>query len=310
MFVRSCPVCGHQHEQVIFRPRASPGLVSKCLDCGMVYIAKIEDDHALIINGPVIPQQANPRLLTSSDLIDVKDFWEYQYITDKEAEWPALRQNAIHVLEWIESNVDKPLAERKILDFGSGWGYFLSIAKERGWIPYGLEPLPACSIYARAKFGLNITTDTLHIDTFPPNFFDVITSFQVFEHLPNPDGDLHILYNSLRLGGKILIEVPNFDTWTMQILKSQHRHFVQDHLNFFSSKSLRTLLVNNGFSVIKQYHPIRRMSFFHLTKHWFSLFLPASVVAILQNAVQKSFLSKQTVSLSIGDILTIIAQKQ
>jgi len=182
--VRSCPICGQQHTRVLFWPRASPGPVSQCLSCGMVYIANIEDSHALIFDGPVTYGQTDPKILTSSNLDDVRDSWEFKLLPDKEVEWPAMRQNAIDALQRIERHVNSSFNERKILDFGSGWGFFLAVAKERGWIPYGLEPLPASAVYARATFGLNITTDTLREDTFPPDFFDAITSFQVFEHLP------------------------------------------------------------------------------------------------------------------------------
>lgn len=182
--IRSCPVCGQQHTRVLYRPKASPGPVSKCLNCGMVYIAIIEDHHALIFDGPVIYGQTDPRILTSSNLDDVRDSWEFKLLPDKEVEWPALRQNAIDTLRRIKPHINRSFNERSILDFGSGWGFFLAVAKEHGWTTYGLEPLPASAVYARATFGLNITTDTLRENTFPPDFFDVITSFQVFEHLP------------------------------------------------------------------------------------------------------------------------------
>jgi SAM-dependent methyltransferase len=123
--------------------------------------------------------------------------------------------------------------------------FFLAVAKDRGWFAYGLEPLPVCSVYARSKFKLNIVTDTLHEDTFPLEYFDAIASFQVFEHLPYPNRDIQILHKILRRDGLILIEVPNFDTWTMHLMKSRHRHFVPDHINFFSRKTLVQFLTNN-----------------------------------------------------------------
>jgi 2-polyprenyl-3-methyl-5-hydroxy-6-metoxy-1,4-benzoquinol methylase len=144
-----------------------------------------------------------------------------------------LRRNASDVLGIIEKYVDNTSKDRNILDFGSGWGFFLAVAKEKGWNAFGLEPLPAASVYARARFGLNVVTDTLRENSFSPEFFDVVTSFQVFEHLPNPGQDIRNIHEILRKNGIVLIEVPNFETWTMQIMKSKHRHFVQDHLNFF-----------------------------------------------------------------------------
>jgi 2-polyprenyl-3-methyl-5-hydroxy-6-metoxy-1,4-benzoquinol methylase len=275
----------------------------------MVYIAIIEDNHALIFDGPVTHGQTGPKILTSSNLDDVRESWEFKLLPDKEVEWPALQQNAIDAIRRIELHHNKPRTERRILDFGSGWGFFLAVAKERGWTTYGLEPLPASAVYARSTFGLNITTDTLHENTFPPNFFDVITSFQVFEHLPYPKEDVQHLYKTLRQDGMVLIEVPNFETWTMRIMKSQHRHFVQDHLNFFSIETLGQLLANTGFRVIDHYHPTRRMSVRHLIKHWFRRYLPTSMADALQNSLQKTSLWGRTIGLNIGDIITVIAHK-
>jgi 2-polyprenyl-3-methyl-5-hydroxy-6-metoxy-1,4-benzoquinol methylase len=199
---------------------------------------------------------------------------------------------------------------RRILDFGSGWGFFLAVAKEQAWAGYGLEPLPASAVYARAKFGLNITTDTLREDSFQNDFFDVITSFQVFEHLPYPKKDVSTLCSMLKKGGVILIEVPNFETWTVRIMGSRHRHFVQDHLNFFSVATLSRLLSDNGFDVIEHYFPARRMSVRHLVDRWFQQYLPTRVFRAVQNFLRSTRAWEQTISVNLGDILAVIARKR
>jgi 2-polyprenyl-3-methyl-5-hydroxy-6-metoxy-1,4-benzoquinol methylase len=242
-------------------------------------------------------------------LDDVSDSWEFEILPDKEIERPALRENAINALRRIELHINKPIAERRILDYGSGWGFFLAVAKECGWTTYGLEPLPASAVYARATFGLNIVTDTLRANTYPINFFDVITSFQVFEHLPYPKMDIRNLHKMLRQDGIILIELPNIETWTLPIMKSRHRHFVQDHLNFFSINTLSQLLVSNGFSVIDFYHPTRYMSVRHLTRRWFRQYMPASLANFLQSSLQKTNLWEKTIGMNIGDIITVIGRK-
>jgi 2-polyprenyl-3-methyl-5-hydroxy-6-metoxy-1,4-benzoquinol methylase len=275
----------------------------------MVYIATIEDPHALIFDGPVTFDQIDPKILTSSNLEDVRDSWEFKFLPDKEVEWPALRQNAIGTLQRMEPHVKSPFNQRSILDFGSGWGFFLAVAKEHGWTPYGLEPLPASSVYARATFSLNITTDTLREHTFPADFFDAITSFQVFEHLPYPKENILHLYKMLRPNGIVLIEVPNIETWTLRVMKSRHRHFVQDHLNFFSIDTLSQLLLDSGFRVIDTYHPTRRMSVCHLTRHWFQRYLPASIAGALQKSLQKTPLWEKTIGINIGDIITVVGRK-
>ncbi len=275
----------------------------------MTYVERLEDEHALIFNGPVTFGNMNERILTSSDLDDVKDSWEFALLPAKEAELHILQKNARDALKRIEQHLQNG-SERKILDFGSGWGFFLAVAKEHGWTTYGLEPLPASAVYARATFGLDTITDTLRENTFPNDFFDVITSFQVFEHLPYPKADIRNLCNMLRNGGIILIEVPNFETWTMRMMKSRHRHFVQDHLNFFSIATLGQLLTENGFDVVDHYYPTRRMSIRHLVDQWFQRYLPIRVHTALRNALQKTRLWNRAIGVNVRDIITIIARKR
>ena len=308
--IRTCPVCGQQRTRVLFRPKASPGPVAKCHQCGMVYVESIADDRALIFDGPVNYGQPDPKILTSSDLADVRDSWELKLLPDKEVEWPALRENAIAALQRIDLHMSGARSERRILDFGSGWGFFLAVAKERGWATFGLEPLPASAVYARATFGLNIVTDTLRENTFPPDSFDVITSFQVFEHVPSPQKDIAHLSRMLRTDGLLLIEVPNVDTWTMRIMQSKHRHFVQDHLNFFSVDTLGRLLVDHGFEVVASYCPKRRMSIRHLVRHWAHRYLPAPVSETLQRSLQRTRLWQQTIGINIGDIIAVVGRKR
>jgi 2-polyprenyl-3-methyl-5-hydroxy-6-metoxy-1,4-benzoquinol methylase len=307
--LRTCPVCGQQQTKPLFHPKASPGPVVECIQCGMAYVAAIADDRALIFDGPVTHGTPNPRLLTSSNLDDVEGSWEFTTLPDVESEWPAMRRNAVDALKRIERHSSGNSKERKILDFGSGWGIFLAFAKERGWIPYGLEPLPAHAIYAREKFDLTVITDTLHENTFPADTFDAITSFQVFEHLPEVQSDLQMLYKILRPEGIILIEVPNFATWTLKILGSRHRHFVQDHINFFSAKTLSQLLARTGFHVLEHYYPTRHMSISHSIEFWLRKYLPGSVVDPFRNKVKKTGLWDRSIGVNIGDIVTVMARK-
>lgn len=300
---RRCVVCSADQAQRLFRPGQSPGPVVRCENCGMVYVSPVEDDRALIDEGPV-GGSVDARLLTSSDLKDLAGSWELALLPSKEREWPALRINAVKALEHIERYVDP---RRRILDFGCGWGFFLSGAKERGWEPYGLEPLSGSAIYACAQFGATVVADVLREDTFPAEHFDAITAFQVFEHLPDPADALQKLRRFLRPGGVIFIEVPNIDTWSMRLFGKRHRHFVQDHLNFFSRATLSELLRRHGFEVIEAHRPTRHMTLRHLVVDWGAKFLPSRLAAGVQRAVGNRL--NRVIPLNFGDILAVIAVK-
>lgn len=275
----------------------------------MAFVSCIEDSHALIFDGPVMHGVPDNGLLASSSLDAVPDCWLLTHLKDKRPEWPALQKNAFEALDRIERLATVSPGRRRLLDVGSGWGFFLAAARQRGWTPYGLEPLLAQAAYARATFGLEIVTDTLHKDTFRPDSFDVVTSFQVFEHLPHPREAIECLGEALRPGGLVLIEVPNFNTWTMKVLGSRHRHFVEDHLNFFSVDTLGRLLVQGGFEILEHGPTARWMSVRHLVSQWCPRYLPAAGAQALRRALERTRLWEQMLRVSVGDIIYVVARK-
>jgi SAM-dependent methyltransferase len=270
----------------------------------MVYISTIQDDRALIQDGPVYWDK-NSDYLTSADLNDIKDSWELLSLQACVDDWAAVQRNANDVLDRLE-NFGKP--NGKLLDFGCGWGFFLGCAKERGWDIFGLEPLPAHAVYTRAKFGATVVTDTLRDETFEDDFFDVITSIQVFEHLLYPSEDLSKLYRTLKPGGIIVIEVPNIDNFLVRLLKSGHRHFVADHLNFFSPHTLQLLLEKYNFKVLDAYNPWRYMSVRHFIT-WMYRYLPGPFCDRLASLAHQTNLEKRLLRINLGDIVTEIAEK-
>ncbi len=302
---RCCAICGQDQAEFVFRPKSSPGPVVCCQHCGLLYVSSTQDGRAVIQDGPVLGNM-DRKVLTSTDLRDIIGCWELSMLPGKEAEWPAFRLNASVALDRIEQYVQPP---GRLLDFGCGWGFFLGVASERGWEPYGLEPLPGHAVHARSRFGATVVTDVLRDDTFPSNFFDAITAFQVFEHLPNPSSDLARLYHMLKPGGVILIEVPNIDTWSVRILGPRHRHFVQDHLTFFSARTLAMLLEKHGFQVLSSYYPIRRMTVRHLVADWGGRYLPKRMVGALEAIARRLRMWEKVVGVNLGDIVTVIARK-
>ena len=77
----------------------------------------------------------------------------------------------------------------KIIDVGCGIGYFLEIAKQRGWEVYGTEYTDeAVEIFS--KKGINMKIGKLNPKNYNPEMFDIITSFEVLEHINNPNDEI------------------------------------------------------------------------------------------------------------------------
>jgi SAM-dependent methyltransferase len=138
----------------------------------------------------------------------------------------------------------------RILDIGCGAGFFLEAARSCGWEAYGTEFSVHALDIVRAK-GLEVVQAPVPRNTFEPNYFDVVTSFEVVEHLRDPNGEADLMRHLLRLGGLLYCTTPNFNAATRRVLG--HQWVVieyPEHLCYYTHSSLRDWLGRHGFSVV------------------------------------------------------------
>ncbi len=244
-------------------------------------------------------------MLISSDLGDLTGCWERSAIEEDEAELSAKVVNAHRALDRIEQLMSH---KGTMLDLGCFCGTFLHVAAERGWRSYGIEPLVGPAIYARGEFGLNVITDTLRDDSFPPEFFDVVTAFQVFEHLPDPLGELTKIRRILKPGGLVVVEVPNIDTVWVRLLGKYHRHFVPDHIYFFSPQTLEALLAKAGFTVMQIQAWPRTLSLRKVAR-WTGRVGGVPFGKVVATAVRCLHLQNSMITVDLGDVICAFARK-
>ncbi len=98
-----------------------------------------------------------------------------------------------------------------LLEAGCAGGYFLDLARSRGWNVKGVEITAAGEQYARARLGLDVRRGA-----FPPapwwddESFDVVYMGHVLEHTPSPSSAAAEAARLLRPGGVFLVEVPTY----------------------------------------------------------------------------------------------------
>ena len=98
---------------------------------------------------------------------------------------------------------------KRVLDVGCGSGFYLDLARGSGLETFGLELNRAAAEKARAK-GHKIFNQLLHeLDPQATGRFDLITLFQVLEHVPDPVGVMKEAARFLNPGGYIAIAVPS-----------------------------------------------------------------------------------------------------
>lgn len=157
----------------------------------------------------------------------------------------------------------RTFAERqsgRILDVGCGNGDFLAALKARGWEVYGTEFSPAACDLAREK-GVAVQQGDLLSAAFPDGFFDVVTLWHVFEHLPEPRNELAEIQRILSSDGLLVIEVPNNGSLGFRLTKKKWYHFdVPRHLQHFTPETLRQILLDTSFHPVSSTLALRRSS--------------------------------------------------
>ncbi|MEN6355770.1 MAG: class I SAM-dependent methyltransferase [Armatimonadota bacterium] len=217
----------------------------------------------------------------------------------------AKRKNAQSALQRISCTISPP---GRLLDIGCFCGVFLDVAGQAGWTCQGVEPLLGPSIYARSHYGLNVVTNTLSEDTFEQGSFDVITSFQVFEHLVDPVRELRIINSLLKPGGIVVIEVPNLSVFAAKLFRGYHRHFVKDHLNFFNRRTLEKALEDSGFLPVDLWYPSRLMTAEHLLG-WLRRLTGNAGSASHDENLSREPRASGFIKLNFRDIIAVVARK-
>lgn len=139
----------------------------------------------------------------------------------------------------------------KILDVGCGIGYFLIEAKKRGWEVYGTE-LSTESANICTQKEINIKKGTLNAENYSAEMFDIITSFEVIEHINNPRIELKHFNTILRRGGLVYVTTPNFNSMLRYRLKAAYNIITYpEHLTYYTPKTLETIFELSGFKKLK-----------------------------------------------------------
>ena len=138
--------------------------------------------------------------------------------------------------------------EVRVLDYGSGVGFFLEVCREVGMRPLGIEFSEVAARYAGERLGLEVRTDPERaLDELPDAHFHLVTAWQVVEHLREPRQTLRQLVRVLAPGGVLALAVPNLRSW--QYLVERGRWFnVQNltHLAFYNPANLGSMLGELG----------------------------------------------------------------
>lgn len=159
----------------------------------------------------------------------------------------------------------------KLLDVGCALGYFVELALNKGYDAYGFDPSDYAVDEAIKLNGKErIKQGTIGTISYQPQSFDVITLFDVFEHLADPKKDLQKLMSYLKKDGIIVIATGDTKSLAARVLKRKWTFYIPpQHLFFFNQYTLTTLLQHVGLVPFKWFRIGKWLSLeyiFHLAR--------------------------------------------
>jgi len=191
-----------------------------------------------------------------------------------------------------------------LFDVGAATGILLSLARERGWEPDGVEPSAWAAQVAEKKYGLSLHRgDFTEIET-PLDHYAAMTMVDIIEHLTHPDAALKKAHAMLSQEGILCLVTPDIQSLAARLFRNKWWHFRPAHLSFYSRQSLRTLLERNGFEVVK----VRKYSWTFSAHYLLSRIGPLNI--FLKNARLASVWKKIPIKLALSDSLEVYAQKR
>jgi SAM-dependent methyltransferase len=222
-----CAICGNMRTRRLYTKSGFD--IGRCVRCGLVY--------------------ANPR--APREVIQARYSGEYfwkEYL-------PALGVvNGNYDLSQFDARYAPLLARlgpangRRLLEIGSGAGFFLKAAERIGWRVTGIEFSAEASKFATEVLGLDIRLEPAEAMTIHPAAFDAAIMFDTIEHLFDPRAALLSCARALVPGGLLIIATPNFGAISRQLLGSSWAVLSPlEHLYYFDEQTLGRLVSDCGF---------------------------------------------------------------
>ncbi|MEK6303073.1 MAG: class I SAM-dependent methyltransferase [Acidobacteriota bacterium] len=197
-----------------------------------------------------------------------------------------------------------PSGDVRVLDIGCAAGFFLEVAQEAGWKAQGIELSPYMSEYARHSLGLDVLTGRLEEIDFGEARFELVTMWDVIEHLADPLAAIRRAHSLLAPGGLIAISTGDIGGATARIYDRRWALLAPPgHLFYFSRRTL--------FAMLRQAHfePLGWQSdgVFLMNTDGDENMSPlrSAVNALHHNRVVNAILRR----LKLGSIMTVYARK-
>jgi 2-polyprenyl-3-methyl-5-hydroxy-6-metoxy-1,4-benzoquinol methylase len=169
------------------------------------------------------------------------------YSKAKNTHAPTIRESYLRTAKSQVHLIQEYASGANLLDIGCAQGFFLFSACQAGYSTKGIEISQDAAEYARREFGLDIEAKPFEELRLAENHFDVVTLWQVLEHVPYPLVILKEVHRILKPGGLLAVSTPDIGGIPAKILGKRWWDIKRLHVNQFTTKTLTDILQNAGF---------------------------------------------------------------
>ncbi len=255
------------------------GRIVECRSCHLVYM--------------------NPRPHHEAVVENYGDVEDQEYIEEEQGRLETFADSLELVQKYRRSG--------QLLDVGCHVGTFLTLAEQAGFDVAGVEPSRWGAEIARTRINGNVHCGAIEDAPLPEGGYDVITLWDVIEHLPDPALDIRAIHSALRPGGVFVISTMDVESLFARAFGRRWPWYMQMHLVYFSRQTLCEMLRREGFQIAEVSTHVRRVRLTYLASR-FDGYSPA-VGRFANRVLKRVGLAERTVGVSFGDIFTVIARK-
>lgn len=254
--------------------------IVKCKNCGLMYVNPIRPHKEII-----------EEYATGSD---------ETFISQNDARVDTFKK----YLKILDSKFPK---KGKVLDIGTAGGAFLKAVKEDGWDCEGIEPNRWMAEWAMKRYGVKIHIGTLDDFKGKNEAYDVITLWDVLEHVPNPMNTLEKCNSLLKKEGLLIVNYPDIGSIISKIMRSKWVFLLSVHLYYFDRKTIREYLKKTKFDVLEIKPHFQKLELGYLAQRISPY--NKTISKIVTKAVGTAGLSKVQIPYWLGQTLVIAKKK-
>lgn len=280
-----CNLCGSRSAKQLFIKNGCH--IVKCLKCSLVY---------------VYPQPSKEFLKEYYTKQMFNRGNKYDYNIKKGKPIYSERTNDIDKVNYVRKFQKKG----KLLDVGCAKGFFVFLAK-RAFDASGVE-YSGSAVKTARKLGLNVVEG--EIQDVKNGKYDVITMWDVIEHVKDPSSTLKQANTLLKKNGYLFITTGDSNSLIAKAsLKNWTLMNPPGHLYYFSKETIKQLLAKQGFDVVEIKYFSKKMEI-----RWVLFKLADTtnnkLLSKIYNLVRDTRIGKRRLRVNSFDIMTVVAIKK